>query len=145
MCAFHGAARRFVPRKDAEVEIHPWGKHLWLARPGLVAAKQLLMVEVDMPPGTGHQFHRHPEREELIYILDGEAEQWVDREKMALSAGDSAHIPADFVHGIYNVSARNCRFLAVLSPAEAEGPMLVDVHLEEPWRSLRTPLEETAP
>jgi hypothetical protein len=28
-------------------------------------------------------------------------------------------------------------FLAILSPAEAEGPFLVDCYDEEPWRSLR--------
>ena len=34
-----------------------------------------------MYPGAGHQFHHHPNREEIIYIEDGIAEQWVDREK----------------------------------------------------------------
>ena len=31
-------------------------------------------------------------------------------------------------------------FLAILAPATAPGPALIDVHTEEPWRSLRAPL-----
>jgi quercetin dioxygenase-like cupin family protein len=139
MCAFHDP-RRFVTLKDAPAEVLPWGRHLWYARPGLVDTRQLLLVQVDMPPGTAHQFHRHPGREEILYVLDGTAEQWVDRDRLVLGAGDSAFIPMDTVHGIYNDSARLVRFLAILSPAETDGPMLVDVHEDEPWRSLRAPL-----
>jgi quercetin dioxygenase-like cupin family protein len=138
MCAFHGPnVRRFVPRKDAPREFLPWGEHLWYARPGLVETAQLLVVQVDMPPGTGHRFHRHPGREEVLYLLDGQAEQWVSTEKMALGPGDAAFIPADVVHAIFNDSDRLVRFLAILGPAETDGPMLVDCYDEEPWRSLR--------
>ena len=30
-------------------------------------------------------------------------------------------------------------FLAILSPAQAKGPFLVDCYNDEPWRSLRKP------
>jgi uncharacterized cupin superfamily protein len=33
-------------------------------------------------------FHYDPAREEIIYIVDGTAGQWVDREKRTLRAGD---------------------------------------------------------
>lgn len=78
--------------------------------------------------------------EEIIYVLSGTAEQWVDRERRVLQPGDSAHIPADVVHGTYNIGPDTLVFLAILAPAKAPGPALVDVHQEEPWRSLRTPM-----
>ena len=137
-------ARRFVLHSEAPVEMLPWGKHVWSCRPGLVATRQLLVGQVEMPPGTGHAFHRHPKREEVLWIIDGEAEQWVDTNSKLLTAGDSAFIPSDVVHGIYNDSSRLLRFLAVLSPAVTDGPMLIDVHPEEPWRSLRPPMESTS-
>ena len=90
-----------------------------------------------MPAGTAHAFHRHPGREEVLWIIDGEGEQWVDHDKMVLGPGDSAFIPADTVHGLYNDSARVLRFIAILSPAEADSPLVIDVQDEEPWRSLR--------
>ena len=131
--------RRFIKLADAPAEMQPWGKHLWHARPGLVDTQQLLVVQVDMSPGTAHQFHRHPGREEVLYILDGQAELWVDRDKTKLLAGESAFIPMDTVHGIYNDSDAMVRFLAVLSPAETDGPMLVDVYNDSPWCDLRAP------
>lgn len=130
-------AYRFVTGSEMEVEELPWGPHEWLCRPGLTAAEDLLLVRVRMPSGTGHAFHRHPAMEEIIYVVSGEAEQWVDRERRRLGPGDIAHIPRDVVHGTYNAGSETLVFLAILSPAKFEGPALVDVAGEEPWRSLR--------
>lgn len=129
---------RFVTAEEMKVEQLPWGPHHWLCRPDLVAAEGLLLVRVHMPPGQAHQFHRHPEMEEIIYVLEGAAEQWVDREKKLLRAGEMAHIPKDVVHGTYNAGDETLSFLAILSPAQIQGPALIDMSQEEPWRSLRT-------
>ena len=130
----------FISKSELQIDPSPWGPHEWLSRPGLTAAEQLLMVRVLMPPGRAHQFHRHPAMEEIIYVVSGTAEQWVDREKRLLGPGDIAHIPADVVHGTYNAGSETLVFLAILAPARFEGPALIDVHLDEPWRSLRTPM-----
>ena len=114
---------RFVTKSRAQIERAPWGKHWWLSRPGLTDTKQLTLVRVTMRPGTGHQFHYHPAREEIIYIVEGVAEQWVDREKRTLKAGECAFIPAKVVHAIHNVSKAPMSFLAILSPAVAKGPV----------------------
>jgi len=129
--------QRVATEKEMQVETLPWGPHDWLCRPGLVEAEKLLLVRVHIPPGQGHAFHKHPEMEEIIYVLEGTAEQWVDREKKILTAGHSAHIPADMVHGTYNVGDGTLTVLAILSPAKIEGPALVDVSDQEPWKSLR--------
>jgi quercetin dioxygenase-like cupin family protein len=131
---------RFVTDADLQVEPSPWGPHEWLSRPGLTQADELLLVRVRMPPGRAHQFHRHPEMEEIIYVLSGTAEQWVGRERRLLGPGESAHIPRDVVHGTYNAGGDTLVFLAILSPATSAGPALIGVHTEEPWCSLKTPL-----
>ena len=128
---------RFVTSREAEVEELPWGPHEWLARVGLTESKQLQLVRVSMPAGKAHRFHRHPAMEELIYVVDGRVEQWVGRERRVLGAGEVAHIPTNEVHGSYNVFERPVVFLAILSPAVFEGPALVDVSNDEPWRSLK--------
>lgn len=84
-------ALRFVTAAKARVEYAPWGKHWWLSQPGLTDTKQLTLVRVRMRPGAGHQFHYHPALEEIIYVVEGVAEQWVDREKRRLKAGDRIH------------------------------------------------------
>ena len=128
---------RFVTGAEMQVEGSPWGPHEWLSRPGLTDADELLLVRVRMPVGRAHQFHRHPAMEEIIYVVSGRAEQWVDRETRRLGPGEIAHIPKDVVHGTYNAGADTLVFLAILSPAIFDGPALVDVSGEEPWASLR--------
>jgi quercetin dioxygenase-like cupin family protein len=79
--------------------------------------------------------------EEIIYVLEGRAEQWVDEQQRILNAGEMAHIPIGVVHGTYNPFAETLRFLAILSPAKFEGPALVDVCRDEPWCKLKTPVD----
>ena len=131
---------RFVTGKEMQVERLPWGPHEWLSRPGLTAAERLLLVRVHMPPGEAHRFHRHPAMEEIVYVVSGIAEQWVDRESRVLGPGEVAHIPRDVVHATYNAGEDTLVFLAILSPAETDGPALVDMAYEEPWRSLKPPV-----
>jgi quercetin dioxygenase-like cupin family protein len=131
------AARRFVTRKEMKVERLPWGPHDWLSRADIVGAEQLLLVRVHMPKGKALPFHRHPSMEEIVYILEGRAEQWVGREKRMLGPGDIAHIPIDVVHSTYNAGRGVLRFLSILSPARFRGPAQVDVSEQEPWVSIR--------
>lgn len=130
-------ALRFVTAGEADIELAPWGTHWWLSKPELTGTRQLTLVRVVMQPGAGHSFHYHPSREEIIYVLDGTAHQWVDREKRRLKAGEIAFIPKGVVHAIFNRSRRPLSFLAILSPARAPGPFLVNCHQREPWASLR--------
>jgi quercetin dioxygenase-like cupin family protein len=132
-----GGKHRFVGLEEAEHERQRTGLHHWLSKPGVTEAEQLVLVRVRMPPGEGHGFHRHPELEEIIYVLSGTAEQWVEEERRLLGPGEIAHIPADIVHATYNGGDGELEFLAILSPAEYEGPFAIDVYDEEPWRSLR--------
>ena len=116
-------ALRFVTSAKARVEFAPWGKHWWLSQPGLTDTKQLTLVRVRMRPGAGHQFHYHPAREEIIYVLDGVAEQWVDREKRRLKAGEIAFIPKNVVHAIHNPSKRPMTLPGDPLAGAGEGPL----------------------
>lgn len=96
------------------------------------------MVRATMDPFRSHPFHTHPTREELIYVLNGRAEQWVGKEHRILGAGEMAFIPMGEVHGTYNPFPEQLVFLAILSPSNAAEPGIVDVSEQEPWKSMRT-------
>lgn len=128
---------KFVTEVELKADEVPWGVNEWLCGQGVCAADKLALVRVKIPPGAGHSFHRHPEIEEIIYVVEGEAEQWVGQEKRTLGVGQMAHIPADTVHASFNVSEESLVLLAILGPASCEGPMTIDVYEEEPWASLR--------
>ena len=133
----NSAAWRIVTFTEAEVERLPGKTHFWHCKPGMVADTNLMFVRAQLPPGEAHRFHFHPKMEEILYILSGTAEQWIEKEKRIMKAGDSIYLPVGMVHGPYNIGAETLDFLAVLSPAKSEGPVTVEVSEEEPWRSLR--------
>ena len=76
-----GELLKFITKDDVQVEEAPWGVHDWISREGLTDARHLMLVRVAMPAGKAHAFHRHPAMEEIIYVVSGKAEQWVDQEK----------------------------------------------------------------
>ncbi len=131
------ANRRFVTAAEKVDYLSPWTLEEWLCRGDIVNNEHLMMVRANMEPGRDHPFHCHPTREEIIYVLSGQAEQWVGKEKRILKAGDMAFIPMGEVHGTYNPFDEKLVFLAILSPAKADEPGLVDMSNEEPWKSLR--------
>ena len=104
----------------------------------VVSAKDLQLCRAVLPAGEGHPFHTHPELEEIIYVLEGQVEQWVETEKRMLQPGEVAHIPAGVVHATFNPTGADAVILAILSPSKSQGPFMVDVSGEEPWKSLRT-------
>ncbi len=129
---------KFISSTEVKREQVDWGSLAWFSSPAASAAKNLVVLEVELKPGGGHDFHKHPDQEEGIYVLDGDIEQWVDREKRILRPGDSAFIGAGVVHASFNVSERKAKLLAILGPCVgADGYELVDVSRQEPWAHLR--------
>jgi len=128
---------RFVSLDQAEVEKLPGKTHYWHCRPGMVRETNLMFVRAQLPPGQAHAFHFHPKMEEILYLLSGTAEQWVVEENRVMKPGDSLYLPAGVVHGTYNTGREVLDFLAVLSPANSDGPATVEVSDREPWKSLR--------
>ncbi len=76
--------------------------------------------------------------EEILYVLSGTAEQWVEDEKRIMKAGDSLYLPIGIVHGTYNIGPDTLDFLAILSPAKNPGPITVEVGDQERWKTLRS-------
>ncbi len=131
-------SRRFVTASESVTEQTPFTLNAWLSRPDIVPCGELLMVRATMAPGDNHPFHHHPTREEIIYIVSGQAEQWCGREQRVLKPGEMVLIPKGEVHGTYNPFREPVVFLAILSPANAAEPSVVDVSMEAPWNTLRS-------
>ena len=130
---------KFIASTDVERDELDWGTIGWLSRPESTGAKDIVAMEVSLSPGYGHDFHKHPEQEEVIYVIEGSVEQWLEDKKQTLNAGDSVFIPADMVHASFNVSSESAKLFVTLSPSKgAEGYQLIDVYDEAPWNTLRS-------
>ena len=130
-------AGSFKPAGSLVRDQEDWGVFAQVSGPrdgiaGIVA------IEATFLPGRCHDFHRHPGQEEVIYVVGGTIEQWIERERRTLGVGDSVIIPADAVHATFNDGETAAKILAILSPAVGgDGYGLEDVSGDEPWASLR--------
>lgn len=129
---------KFVLSKAMERDQLDWGEMGWISRPSTTGAKNINQMEVTLQPGFGHNFHKHPNQEEVIYVVAGEIEQWLETTKQILKPGDSVFIEPDVVHASFTVGNQPAKLIAVLAPCVGEGGYeLVDVSGEAPWNTLR--------
>ena len=62
---------KFITTEQMERNTLDWGVMGWVSRPSTTNTKDLVVIEVTLEPGGGHNFHKHPEQEEVIYVLEG--------------------------------------------------------------------------
>ena len=77
-------------------------------------AAQLCIFEQWVTPGVGAPTHAHPV-EEVLTVLEGEAEMWMDAERVTVSAGQSLIVPARRNHGFRNSGKGMLHLHAVLA------------------------------
>jgi mannose-6-phosphate isomerase-like protein (cupin superfamily) len=82
-------------------------------------ATQLCIFEQWIAPGNGAPTHSHPV-EEVLTVLEGEAEMWMDDARAVVSAGQSLIVPAGRHHGFRNSGTVTLHIHAVLASAVFE-------------------------
>jgi quercetin dioxygenase-like cupin family protein len=85
-------------------------------------AAQLCIFEQWIAPGTGAPTHSHPV-EEVLTVREGEAEMWIDQERVVVSAGQSLIVPAGRKHGFRNSGNATLHLHAVLASPVFEATM----------------------
>jgi quercetin dioxygenase-like cupin family protein len=80
----------------------------------LTGARQLCIFEQKVAPTTGAPTHCHPV-EEVLTVLAGEAEVWMEGTRLTLSAGRSVIVPAHRYHGFRNSGAGTLHIHAILA------------------------------
>jgi len=79
-----------------------------------VGAGQYWLAHTEFPPGTLHRLHRHPGRDQAIYVLSGQLVQTgAEGPLRTLAAGDVVHVPAGTWHGLENRGAEPAFTLAI--------------------------------
>jgi quercetin dioxygenase-like cupin family protein len=76
-----------------------------------------LVFEQWCDPGCGAPTHTHLETEELITVVVGTADFWVESEHVSLGAGESISIPRHSWHGFRNSGDTELHIVAVFDTA----------------------------
>jgi mannose-6-phosphate isomerase-like protein (cupin superfamily) len=77
-------------------------------------ATQLCIFEQWVAPAAGPPTHWHPV-EEVLTVISGKAEMWLDDEPAVLTAGQSLIVPAHRRHGFRNVGTDTLHIQAVVA------------------------------
>ena len=128
----------FVKQTDGRQEQFEWGVIGWRLVPDK-GSKHLVVMDVTLEPGGGHDFHRHPGQEEMIIVKQGQITQFIEQESTTLGAGDSVYLDEGVIHASFNDGSETAHLQVVISPSlgEGSGYGLEDVSGEDPWASLR--------
>ena len=128
----------FMRLADVRRQQFDWGVIGWRLVPAQ-GAGHLVVMDVELQPGGGHDFHRHPGQEEVIIVNDGVITQFLGEESSTLAAGDSVFVPEGIVHASFNDSEQTAFLQVVISPSLGgeTGYAAEDVTDQEPWVSLR--------
>ncbi len=127
----------FLHKNSHFTEFVNQGTNTWINYPDPVTPG-LFSARAEINPGDGHDFHRHPGREELILVLEGAVEQWIEQFSQILTAGDAAVIPAGLPHASFNTGKIPAVLLVVFTPADLSKPLSEDLSKQAPWNTLRS-------
>ena len=73
------------------------------------------MTTID--PGSSSNPHRHPDKEEVFYVVSGRGEVMVGWEREAIQAGSLILVPPGAEHQLFNDDDAALKVLSVVSPA----------------------------
>jgi quercetin dioxygenase-like cupin family protein len=76
----------------------------WLVTDETVGARQTVFGVTIFPPGSKHEIHRHPNAEEVEYMVSGSGIAWVGEDAVELGPGEAVFVPQNAYHGFENTS-----------------------------------------
>ncbi|HHU51252.1 MAG TPA: cupin domain-containing protein [Firmicutes bacterium] len=96
-------AVKVISQAQAETQ-HLTGRDLtWIITEEAVGAKQMSIAIMHCSPhSVVRPLHAHEDIEEVILILEGEGEAWVDGETAKFKKGDAVFFPANSRHQVRN-------------------------------------------
>jgi quercetin dioxygenase-like cupin family protein len=65
-------------------------------------ARKIILLSSELPPGKVHLLHRHPNAEQIMYVLEGSCLALSEGEPVRLNEGDAVFIAQGEWHGVRN-------------------------------------------
>ena len=80
-------------------------------------AQRMILLSSEMPPGKVHLLHRHPNAEQIMYVVEGSCVALSEGEPVPLREGDAVFIAQGEWHGVRNDGERAALTLVIYSGA----------------------------
>ena len=80
-------AKLSIGKDEGIKEEFPWGEIRWIWNSKIDENAEQTMGHVIVNAGVKNTTHAHPNCEELLYVLSGECDHWIDDENYPLKPG----------------------------------------------------------
>ena len=107
---------RKISHSDQPLEVWRAGVTTRMHVSAANGATQLCIFEQWVAPDKGASTHTHPV-EEVLTVIDGEADMWIEETHVVLAGGASLIIPPGRKHGFRNVGSGTLHICAILAAA----------------------------
>lgn len=133
-------AIKIVNQEDVKVE-HLIGRDLqWIVTPETIGAKKISIAIMNCPAGSiVRPLHGHKGVEEILLILKGEGEAWVDGETAFFKKGNAVLFPPDSKHQVRNTGSGPLITASIFSPSTSPETYTIydeDGFTEEKYKKL---------
>lgn len=102
----------------------PWGYMQWLCSGAQFAQAQQTVGYVEINAGAKNPKHRHPNSDEVLYLLEGELDHSLGDTVHHLTAGMSIHIPEGVPHDAHNTGSVTARMIVSYPTADRQVVMM---------------------
>jgi mannose-6-phosphate isomerase-like protein (cupin superfamily) len=104
----------------SEASWRPGKRGILHAAASVGGTEKLIVNESWNEPGVGAPVHVHPDGlEEILMVVEGTAEMWIDGETTILEAGDTVILRPYTHHGFKNIGEGTLHVIGVFSSAVA--------------------------
>ena len=108
---------KIIHEDDIEEKMIPGRFIRWIADEKSMQPKYCSSCIIRVLPGeTVQPAHAHAEGEELIYLLSGKGEAWVDGEIRSMQTGSAVLFEQNAVHMIRNVGDEEMKVVCFFAP-----------------------------
>jgi quercetin dioxygenase-like cupin family protein len=83
----------------------------------VAGARKIILLSSELPPGKVHLLHRHPNAEQIMYVLEGACLALSEGGAKRLGEGDAVFIAKGEWHGVRNDSNRPVVTLVIYAGA----------------------------
>ena len=101
-----------INRRNSQESVEPFeGAEILKMADSSTGSKMMSVVDLTVKPGTTSAYHRHPNTEESIFVVEGDVEFRVGNHKFKASPGDCILAPKGVGHGLANIGNIDARFI----------------------------------
>ena len=97
-------------------------------------ARKIILLSSEFPPGKVHLLHRHPNAEQIMYVLEGSCLALSEGEPARLNEGDAVFIAQGEWHGVRNDTEEPAVTLVIYAGAGTLEEAGYEEHPRQPER-----------